>query len=130
MPSRAAVFTECLQYDFVSLTGRLVRQTLPGPPDFKSFTRGDKPLVIWILQLDEGICIADSNSSYSGVYNEREIQLVLGDEPYVQADEYAQYRQLLGQKITVTGNLIPGGGRYEKRLALRAEEITSPRAPR
>ena len=114
----------CLQYGAVSLTGRLVQQTYPGPPDFESVTQGDEPRVIWILQLDRGICIDGSDSSYPSAYNEREIQLVLGADQYARTHDYAQYRDLLGQRITVTGRLMPGGARYEKRFAVAAEQLT------
>ena len=78
----ASLAAECLHYGDVTLTGRLVQQTYPGPPDFESVTQGDEPLVIWILQLDRGVCIISGDSSYSSAYNEREIQLVLGNDPY------------------------------------------------
>jgi hypothetical protein len=119
-PTSAAA--QCLYYGDASLTGRLVQQTYPGPPDFQSVTKGDAPLVIWILQLDTGVCILSSDPSYPNVYNEREIQLVLGNDQYARTDGYAQYRHLLGKKIVVTGRLQPGGGKYEKPqvLALRA----------
>ena len=86
-------------------------------------TKGDEPLVIWILQLDSGTCIEGSGSSYPSAYNEREIQLVLGTDQYARTNDYAQYRDLLGQRITVTGRLLPGGARYEKRFAVVAEQI-------
>lgn len=113
-----SVAAECLRYGVVSLTGRLVQQTYPGPPDYQSVTKGDEPLVIWILQLDRGICVAGSGSSYPSAYREREIQVVLGTDQYARADEYAQYRHLLGEKITVTGRLQAGGARYEKRFVV------------
>jgi hypothetical protein len=118
----APLVAQCLYYGDASLTGRLVQQTYPGPPDFESVTKGDAPLVIWILQLDTGVCILSSDPSYPNVYNEREIQLVLGNDQYARTDRYAQYRRLLGKKIVVTGRLQPGGGKYEKPqvLALRS----------
>ena len=119
----AALTAECLHYGDVTLTGRLVQQTYPGPPDFESVTKGDEPLVIWILQLDYGVCIGSWDSSYSSVYNEREIQLVLGSDPYARTDAYAQYRYLLGQRIAVTGRLLPGGGKYEKRFVIAPRTI-------
>jgi len=118
-----SIAAECLRYGVVSLTGRLVQQTYPGPPDYESLTRGDKPLVIWILQLDRGICVAGSDSSYRSTYSEREIQLVLGADQYARTDQYAQYRHLLGKKITVTGRLVAGGARYEKRFVVAPHEI-------
>jgi hypothetical protein len=119
----ASLAAQCLYYGDVSLSGRLVQQTYPGPPDFESVTRGDAPLVIWILQLDTGVCIISSDSSYPNVYNEREIQLVLGADQYARTDRYAQYRRLLGKKIAVTGRLQSGGGKYEKASVIAARAI-------
>jgi hypothetical protein len=118
----ASLPAQCLYYGDVSLTGQLVQQTYPGPPDFESVTKGDAPLVIWILQLDRGVCIISSDPSYPNVYNEREIQLVLGAGQYAGNDRYAEYRYLLGKKIAVTGRLQSGAGKYEKTqvLALRS----------
>lgn len=118
-----AIAAECLRYGVVSMTGRLLQQTYAGPPDYESVTKGDEPLVIWILQLEQGVCIAGSESSYPLVYSEREIQLVLGTDQYARADQYARYRSLLGKKITVTGTLLPGGARYEKRFVIAPDEI-------
>ena len=117
------VGAECLRYGVVSLTGRLVQQTYPGPPDYESVTKGDEPLVIWVLLLDRGTCVAGSYSGYPSAYREREIQIVLGTDQYVAAPEYAQYRYLLGDRITVTGSLLPGGARYEKRLVVVPDQI-------
>ena len=117
----------CLRYGVVTLTGRLVQQTYPGAPDFEIVTQGDQPLIIWILQLDRGICVDASDSSYPSGYNEREIQLVLGSDQYAQSDEYAPYRKLLGAKITVTGTLLAGGARYQKRFVLAVDDIKKAR---
>lgn len=119
----ASVAADCLYYGDVSLSGRLVQQTYAGPPDFESVTRGDKPLVIWVLQLDPSVCIVLPGSSYTSSHGEREIQLVLGEEPYARTDRYAEYRHLLGKRIDVSGRLLPGGGKYEKRFVIAARSI-------
>jgi len=113
----------CLYYGDVSLTGRLVQQTYAGPPDFESVTKGDAPLVIWILQLDTGVCITSDSASYPNVYNEREIQLVLGNDQYARTAPYVEYRYLLGKKISVTGMLLPGRGKYEKPQVITLRSI-------
>ncbi|MET0984714.1 MAG: DUF4431 domain-containing protein [Steroidobacteraceae bacterium] len=100
-----------------------MQQTFPGPPDYESVTKGDEALVIWILQLDRGVCISGSHSSYPSTYSEREIQLVLGTDQYARTDQYAQLRHLLGKRITVTGRLLAGGARYEKRFVIAPHEI-------
>jgi len=113
----------CLRSGAASLSGRLVQQTYPGPPDFESFQRGDEPRVIWILQLDPSVCIISSDASYPNAYGLREIQVVLGEDQYARTEPYARYRNLLGQQIIVTGSLLPGGARYEKRWVLAIDAI-------
>jgi hypothetical protein len=117
IPRLASAVAPCLEYEFVNLSGTLVRQTHPGPPDYEDVAKGDEPQVIWILLLDRRICVVDSDPRYPREYNEREVQLVL--EP----DQYAQYRNLLGKKVRATGKLLHGGARYHKRLVLTASEI-------
>jgi len=119
----ASLAARCLHYGDVSLTGRLVQQTYPGPPDFESVTKGDKPLVIWILQLDTGVCVVTSDASHPNTYNEREIQLVFGTDQYARTSRYTEYRHLLGKKISVTGRLLPGGGKYEKPFVIASPAI-------
>ena len=118
-----SVGAECLRYGPASLTGRLVQQTYPGPPDYESVTKGDEPLVIWILQLKRSICVASSGSGYPGSYGTREIQLVFGTDEYAREEGYARYRQFLGKRITVTGNLVPGGAKFQKRFVIVAGEV-------
>ena len=119
---------ECLRYGVVNLTGRLVQQTYAGPPDYESPAKGDEALVIWIIQFDTGICVADSDSSFPIAYSEHEMQLVLGGDQYARTNQYAQYRHLLGQEIVVTGRLMDGGGRFEKRFVIAPYDIKRARA--
>jgi Domain of unknown function (DUF4431) len=111
---------QCLEYGANSLYGTLVRQTYAGPPDYESLTRGDEPLVIWVLLLDRRICAADPNRSYFSTNYEREVQLVLQDA------QYEQYRDLLGRKVVVTGELRHGWADH-KRLLIVARDIAQTR---
>jgi hypothetical protein len=79
-------------------------------------TKGDAPQVIWLLQLDERVCV-EANGRYPGEPIQREIELALT------ADQYARYQQLLGQKIVATGELIHGGAHYQKRLVLVTSDL-------
>lgn len=115
-PAAAIDFT-CLQYGPIQLAGTLVRQTYAGPPDFESVTKGDEPRVIWILQLDERVCV-DANSRYPRELIQLEIELTLTP------DQYRQYRALLGQKVRVAGDLQHGGANYQKRLVITASDIS------
>jgi hypothetical protein len=56
--ARPGVADSCYHYRPapVSLTGRLIRRTLPGPPNYQSIARGDRPQVADLLILDAPIC--------------------------------------------------------------------------
>lgn len=117
LPGTAYEDGACLKYEIVSLSGTLVRQTYAGPPDYESVTKADAPQVIWILQLDRNICVVDPDPRYPREYYQQEVQLVSQAEPAV------QFRNLLGARVIVTGKLLHGGARYDKRLVLAATEI-------
>lgn len=117
MPCGAYDQGRCLKYETVSLTGTLVRQTYAGPPDYESVTKGDRPQVIWVLQLDRTVCVVDPDPRYPREYYEMEIQLVPG------AESGLQFQNLLGARVIVTGKLLPGGAKYDKRLVLEATEM-------
>jgi hypothetical protein len=117
IPRPALAATLCLEYEIVNLSGTLVRQTYPGPPDYENVAKGDQPQVIWVLLLDRRICVVDSDPRYPREYNETEVQLVL--EP----DQYVHYGNLLGKKVRATGRLLHGGAKYHKRLVLTASQI-------
>ncbi|MBM0107750.1 DUF4431 domain-containing protein [Steroidobacter sp. S1-65] len=115
-PLTSAVEYSCLQYGPNELVGTLVRQTYAGPPDYESVTKGDEPQVIWLLQLDERVCVA-ANSRYPREPTQIEVELALTE------DQYRQYRHLLGRKVVATGELIHGGANYQKSLVLTASEL-------
>ena len=97
----------CLSYEPSSATvkGTLVRKTFPGPPNYESVKHGDKPETSWFLELRESICVdedkaqPDINSRQSEI---KEIQLVL------QPQQYAEYKSLVGKRVTATGTLFGG----------------------
>lgn len=109
------VAAHCLEYGANSLSGTLVRQTYPGPPDYKSVTSGDQPVVIWVVVLDQAICVVDSNRRLPKESYQREVQVVL------EAAQYEQYRNLLGKKVTVTGTLLHGHADYKWLLIVPRE---------
>ena len=115
----AATFTAdaaCVDYGPASLTGRIVRQTYAGPPDYESVTKGDQPIVIYVLQLDYTLCLNESQVVGQGI---REMQLQWsGAGP-------GPFQDLLGRKVTAIGELIRGGARDDKRVVLVATKITT-----
>jgi hypothetical protein len=95
----------CLSYEpvVVTISGTLVGKTFPGPPNYESVKKGDKPETSWFLDLPTTVCVTedsaepDLNPKQGAV---REIQLVL------QPEHYVQHKQLVGKKVIATGTLF------------------------
>ena len=110
----------CLEYEpvVVSVTGTVVRETHPGPPNYEDITKGDKPETIWVLKLGKSICVNQGSELNEAENDIREIQLVLKPE------QYNQYHHLLGQMVSVSGTLFHSHtGHHHKRLLLTTNEI-------
>jgi hypothetical protein len=112
----AAGGDSCLEYGPTRLVGMLVRHTYAGPPDYESVTKGDEPGVVWVLQLDERVCV-NANTRYPREPTQIEVELALPER------RYAEYRHLLGRKVMASGELIHGGASYQKRLVLRTDQL-------
>ena len=49
---------DCLKYDSIlTLSGKIITITYPGPPHWKSIKKRDKPIKVWVLHLDKPICV-------------------------------------------------------------------------
>lgn len=121
LPAAALEFS-CLRYGPIDIAGTIVRHTYAGPPDYESVTKGDEPRTVWVLQLDERICV-DANTRYPREVIQLEIELALTPE------QFQQYRDLLGQRVRVSGELKHGGANYQKRLVIAASDIEKTRLP-
>jgi hypothetical protein len=115
LPAAALEFT-CLQYGPIEIAGTIVQHTYAGPPDYESVTKGDRPVTVWKLQLDERICV-DANTRYPREAIQVEIELALTPE------QYRQYRPLLGQRVRVTGELRHGGANHQKPLVIEPSTL-------
>ena len=122
----AVAVGQCLQYEptVVNLSGTLARETHPGPPNYESIRRGDKPETIWILRLKKPICVLGRDDINIRENNQKELQLVL--EPA----QFKKYRRLMGQRVAVTGKLFHAHtGHHHKSLLISVGEIRNPRRP-
>jgi hypothetical protein len=96
---------ECLSYGpaEVQVSGTLSRQVVPGPPNYQSVRRGDKPETIWILTLDKPVCVTGNTDDVNEPErNVTDLQLAL------EGDQFAQVRRMAGRKVRVaaTGELF------------------------
>jgi hypothetical protein len=115
LPALALEYS-CLQYGPIEIAGTIVRHTYAGPPDYESVTKGDEPRTVWVLQLDQRVCV-DANNRYPREVIQLEIELALTPQ------QFQQYRGLLGQRVRVSGELKHGGANYQKRLVIAPGDI-------
>lgn len=88
---------ECLSYDTdnITLQGIISKKTFPGPPNYESVRKGDKPETYWILHLDKPVCTTASGDN-DAEKNVTALQLILTQE------QYARNRKYVGGKMPVT----------------------------
>src|SRR3977135_348918 len=100
----AGVADSCYHYRpaSVSLTGRLFQRTLPGPPNYQSIARGDRPQVVDLLILEAPICtIADyKDSPNTDAFQGQDTIQVRKTE-----STWRDVRRLTGSRVVVTGTL-------------------------
>jgi hypothetical protein len=96
LPAAYASAQDCLSYERdVNLTGTISKKTFPGPPNYESIKKGDKPETYWILHLEKPACTTASGDS-DAEPNVTDLQLILTGK------QYALYRKYVGGKVTVT----------------------------
>jgi hypothetical protein len=102
--ARPGVADSCYHYRPapVSLTGRLIQRTLPGPPNYQSIKRGDRPQVVDLLILDAPICtIPDyKDSPNTDAFQSQDTVQVRRAEA-----TWREVRRLSGRRVVVTGTL-------------------------
>lgn len=106
-PGQPVARSTCLSYEpsLVRLTGKLIRKTFPGPPNYEDIHRGDKPEVYWLLSLSKLVCVDQDNEQPDlnpAHKNIRELQLV------IPAEFYTRFHSLIGQRVSVSGTLFGG----------------------
>lgn len=98
--SASAQRQPCLSYEpeVVQLIGTITRKTFPGPPNYKSIRRGDKPETYWVLQLPDTVCTqaTGDNDAEDAV---TQLQLILTGK------QYALYKKFIGRRVNVSGKL-------------------------
>ena len=103
-PAHSGRADSCFHYapTVVALTGRLIQRTLPGPPHYDSFRRGDRPEPVDFLVLDAPLCtIADyKDSPNTDSFTHQDTVQVRKREL-----TWRDVRRLTGQRVTITGTL-------------------------
>lgn len=114
---------QCLDYEpaVVQLIGTINKQTFPGPPNYESIRKGDKPETYWVLHLPDTVCMQPSgdNDALNAV---TDFQLILTQK------QYALYRKFIGRRVNVTGKLSQATTGHHHTLVLM--EVTGMRNTR
>lgn len=101
---RPGVADSCYHYRPapVSLTGRLIQRTLPGPPNYQSIKRGDRPQVVDLLILDAPLCTTPDykDSPNTDAFQGQDTVQVRRAEA-----TWREVRRLSGRRVVVTGTL-------------------------
>jgi len=117
----------CLSYetDGVKLTGTISKKTFPGPPNYESIKKGDKPETYWILHLAQPICTTASGDD-DAENNVTGIQLILTEK------DYANFRKFVGRKgvVLVEGKLMHAiTGHHHTPVLMEVKAIGYGKAP-
>jgi hypothetical protein len=90
----------CLSYEpaQVTLVGILTSRTVPGPPNYRSIAQGDYPETVFVLKLNEAICVSGdpaSRSNRKGHSNVTEVQILTRD---------VDFKRFLGKQVRASGS--------------------------
>jgi hypothetical protein len=116
--SSVAAMAECLKDgENVSFTGKISRETFPGPPNYESIDNGDTPETFWILTITSPRCVVaesmENGSLYEVAKSTTRFQLAFEDSTV-----YKQQKKLVEKNATVTGQLFVGDNGHHHTKAL------------
>jgi len=110
----------CLAYEpaRVTLTGEIEMRKLPGPPNYRSVARGDRPENVYFVKLEAPICVSGdptsrlNSRSHAGL---EEVQLIVSA---VEGSAAA------GRRVRISGTLSGGqGGAHRTPVLLTVKEL-------
>ena len=112
---RPSMDQKCVTYepDEVVLKGTIQRHTFPGPPNYESIAKGDRPERYWLLHLAQPICVSAS-SQWEKETGVSEVQLII-----------TKYdKTLVGRKVVATGTLFRAHtGHHHTKVVLTVSSI-------
>ncbi|HWR71678.1 MAG TPA: DUF2275 domain-containing protein [Nitrospirota bacterium] len=110
----------CLSYEpaVMSVRGIIGEKEFPVPPNYERISQGDRRETIWILTLDNAVCVAGKGEGTRDEASISEIQLVLDPAGY------AKYHGLLTKPVVVRGTLFHAHtGHHRTRVLLTVLDI-------
>jgi hypothetical protein len=113
---------ECLSYEpaQVTLKGTLVRKILPGPPEFESVEKGDRPETYWILKLSKPVCVNEDPNDEINFEDSRDVRRM---HLVINTEDYSRYGHFMSKEVVVTGILFHKYSGYDHTRVLEVISI-------
>jgi Domain of unknown function (DUF4431) len=124
--SQSSMSAECLKDgQNISLSGKISRETFPGPPNYENIDNGDKPETYWILTTDKSNCVLGESIEDGSIYeiakSTTRFQLAFED-----ASVYKTQKKLVEQNGQVAGQLFAGStGHHHTKALISVKSIKS-----
>ncbi len=97
-----------LEYEpkVVTLVGKVVAKTFPGPPNYEDVKKGDRPERVLLLVLDRPISVKGKVPDPEGLYpTVRDIHQVQLWVPEGRSRVWGRLKKVVGKRVAVTGRL-------------------------
>jgi len=74
--------------DEIEVSGVVIKETFPGPPNYKSIENGDKPETYWFILLEDSICFSPDDEFLSEEVVINKLQLVQSNYNFIEGKKY------------------------------------------
>lgn len=101
-------FTACLPYEpaLVTVSGKLTRETYPGPPNYEDISKGDAEETGFYLSLPKPICTAGDSSGSEESFASYPQENITTIQLVIDKSGYEALRPYLGKEISLQGTLF------------------------
>ena len=74
--------------DEIEVSGVIIKETFPGPPNYESVEVGDKPETCWFILLENSMCFAPDGEFLDKEVVTKKIQLVQSGYKFIEGKKY------------------------------------------
>ena len=108
MPLVAATGSQgdlCLKFEpaVESITGKLVKRTFAGPPEYQSVEKGDMPEVVYLLELVNPICFYGTPGDE---LNSQDVAGVAIVQVGPTDEDWLSFKKLAGKRVKAVGTFL------------------------
>lgn len=101
--------------DEIEITGIVIKEVFPGPPNYENIVDGDKPETYWFIVLDKNICFSPDDEFISEEVSLNKLQLLL---------DRSEHPIIEGNKYIINGITVPANtGHHHSDVLLKVKSI-------